>query len=139
MNCGIWWRLDKVSRHLYDVYKEGPEEVIANARYAFIDGLVAEAVDKPAVEKETTTDKIDKIVTNRVLAPFIFIIIMFTMFQLTFTIGTPFEKIIQIFFNALNHAIASYLPPGIITSLICDGIIGGVDNRRCVGYTIAFV
>ena len=122
----IMVEVDKVSRHLYDVYGEGPEEVIANARYAFIDGLVAEAVDKPAVEQETTTDKIDKIVTNRVLAPFIFVIIMFTMFQLTFTIGGPFEKLIQSFFSILTHAIHSYLPPGILSSLICDGIIAGV-------------
>ena len=122
----IMVEVDKVSKHLHDVYNEGPEEVIANARYAFIDGLIAEAVDKPEVEKETTTDKIDKIVTNRILAPFIFVIVMWMMFQLTFTIGTPFEKLIQMFFTALNHAIASYLPPGIVTSLICDGILGGV-------------
>ena len=122
----IMGEVDKVSRHLYDVYNESPEEVIANARYAFIDGLVAEAVDKPAVEKETTTDKIDKIVTNRILAPFIFILIMFLMFQLTFAIGNPFASLIQLFFNVLNHTIASYLPPGILTSLICEGVIGGV-------------
>ena len=71
----IMVEVDKVSKHLYDVYKEGPEEVIANARYAFIGGLMAEAVKRPAVEKESTTDKIDKIVTNRLLAPFIFLII----------------------------------------------------------------
>ena len=122
----IMAEVDKVSRHLYDVYNEGPEEVIANARYAFIDGLIAEAVDKPAVEMETTTDKIDKIVTNRILAPFIFVIIMFSMFQLTFTIGTPFEHMIQSFFSILTHAIHAYLPPGILSSLVCDGIIAGV-------------
>ena len=77
----IMVEVDKVSKHLYDVYKESPDEVIANARYAFIDGLVAEAVQKPEVEVETTTDKIDKIVTNRILAPFIFVIMMWGMFQ----------------------------------------------------------
>ncbi len=122
----IMAEVDKVSRHLYDVYNESPEEVIANSRYAFIDGLVAEAVDKPDVEKETTSDKIDKIVTNRILAPFIFVIIMFAMFQLTFTIGTPFELLIQSFFSILTHAISSYMPHGILTSLICNGIIAGV-------------
>ena len=122
----IMAEVDKVSRHLYDVYNESPEEVIANSRYAFIDGLVAEAVDKPDVEMETTSDKIDKIVTNRILAPFIFVIIMFAMFQLTFTIGTPFELLIQSFFSILTHAISSYMPHGILTSLICNGIIAGV-------------
>ena len=122
----IMVEVDKVSKHLYDVYKESPEEVIANARYAFIDGLMAEAVERPAVEVETTTDKIDKIVTNRVLAPFIFLIIMWGMFQLTFTIGQPFQSIIHTFFDFLKNIIASYLPAGLVSSLICNGIIAGV-------------
>ena len=119
---------DKVSKHLYDVYNEGPEEVIANARYAFIEGLMAEAVDRPAVEKETTTDKIDKIVTNRVLAPFIFIFIMYLMFQLTFTISGPFQLMIEHAFTALANWLAPILGGGWISSLICDGIIGGVGG-----------
>ncbi|WP_405270400.1 ferrous iron transport protein B [Methanobrevibacter sp.] len=119
---------DKVSKHLYDVYKEGPEEVIANARYAFIDGLMAEAVKKPDVEKETTTDKIDKIVTNRLLAPFIFIVIMWVMFQLTFTIGAPFQDMIDEAFGALGEFIAGFIANEYLSSFICDGIIGGVGG-----------
>ena len=122
----IMVEVDKVSKHLYDVYKESPEEVIANARYAFIDGLVAEAVQKPEVEMETTTDKIDKIVTNRILAPFIFLIMMWGMFQLTFTIGGPFQGAIHVGFQVLKNFIASYLPAGILSSLLCDGVIAGV-------------
>ncbi len=124
----IMIEVDKVSKHLYDVYKEGPEEVIANARYAFIDGLVAEAVSKPDVEKETMTDKIDKIVTNRILAPFIFIIIMWTMFQLTFTVGAPFQDMIDQGFGALSAWVGTFLGEGLLSSFVCDGIIGGVGG-----------
>ena len=124
----IFAEADKVSKHLYDVYKEGPEEVIANARYAFIDGLIGEAVKKPAVEKETMTDKIDKIVTNRLLAPFIFIIIMWAMFQLTFTIGAPFQDMIDEAFGALGDFVAGYIANEYLSSFICDGIIGGVGG-----------
>ena len=120
--------VDKVSKHLHDVYKEGPEEVIANARYAFIEGLMAEAVKRPAVEKETTTDKIDKIVTNRILAPFIFIIIMWVMFQLTFTIGAPFQDMIDQAFGALAEFVAGFIANEYLASFICDGIIGGVGG-----------
>ncbi|MBP3225897.1 MAG: ferrous iron transporter B, partial [Methanobrevibacter sp.] len=73
----IFIESDKVSRHLYDIYKESVEEVVANARYAFIDGLMAEAVERPAVETETITDKIDNIVTNRILAIPIFLLMMY--------------------------------------------------------------
>ena len=124
----IFAEVDKVSKHLYDVYNEGPEEVIANARYAFIDGLIAEAVQKPAVEKETMTDKIDKIVTNRILAPFIFVAIMWVMFQLTFTIGAPFQDMIDEAFGALGDFVAGFIANEYLSSFICDGIIGGVGG-----------
>ncbi|AMD16903.1 iron transporter FeoB [Methanobrevibacter sp. YE315] len=119
---------DKVAGHLHTIYNEGAEEVVANARYAFIDGLMAEAVKKPAVEKETMTDKIDKIVTNRLLAPFIFIIIMYAMFQLTFTIGAPFQDMIDELFGMIAGAVAEVLGEGLLSSFICDGIIGGVGG-----------
>ena len=120
--------VDRVSKHLHDVYKEGPEEVIANARYAFIDGLVAEAVKKPSVEKESTTDRIDKIVTNRLLAPFIFLFIMWVMFQLTFTIGAPFQDMIDQAFGSIAEFVAGYIANEYLASFICDGIIGGVGG-----------
>ena len=124
----IFAEVDKVSTHLRDVYGEGPEEVIANARYAFIGGLMAEAVKRPAVEKETTTDRIDKIVTNRLLAPFIFAFIMYVMFQLTFTIGAPFQDMIDEGFGMLAEAVAGFIGEGLLSSFICDGIIGGVGG-----------
>ncbi len=124
----IMAEVDKVSGHLHTIFNEGAEEVIANARYAFIGGLMAEAVKRPEVEKETTTDKIDKIVTNRLLAPFIFLIIMFVMFQLTFTIGAPFQGMIDQAFGLLAEFVASYLGDGLLASFVCDGIIGGVGG-----------
>ena len=128
MSSKIMMEVDKVSKHLIDVYNEGAEEVIANARYAFIDGLVAEAVKKPAVEKESTTDKIDRIVTNRLLAPFIFLIIMWAMFQLTFTIGAPFQDAIDQLFGYIAESVAGAIPNEYLASFICDGIIGGVGG-----------
>ncbi|WP_406532746.1 ferrous iron transport protein B [Methanobrevibacter sp.] len=124
----IMAEVDKVSGHLHTIYNEGAEEVVANARYAFIGGLMAEAVKRPEVEKETTTDKIDKIVTNRLLAPFIFLIIMVVMFQLTFTIGAPFQDMIDQAFGLLAEFVASYLGDGLLASFVCDGIIGGVGG-----------
>ncbi len=124
----IMIEVDKVSKHLYDVYKEGAEEVIANARYAFIGGLMAEAVKRPAVEKETTTDKIDKIVTNRLLAPFIFLGVIFLLFHLTFTISEPFCTLIDDGFAILGEFITSYISDPTLASFVCDGIIGGVGG-----------
>ncbi len=128
LSSKIMREVDRIAKHLSDVYDEGAEEVIANARYAFIGGLMAEAVKKPDVEKESLTDRIDKIVTNRLLAPFIFLGIMFIMFHLTFTIGAPFQEMIDAAFVALGEWVASLLGEGLFTSLICDGVIGGVGG-----------
>ena len=128
MSSKIMREVDKVAKHLGDVYNEGAEEVIANARYAFIDGLMAEAVKRPAVEKETTTDKIDKIVTNRLLAPFIFLIIMWALFQLTFTIGAPFQDMIDELFGVIAEWVGGFIANEYLASFICDGIIGGVGG-----------
>ncbi len=124
----IMMEVDKVSKHLIDIYNEGAEEVIANARYAFISGLMAESVKKPQVEKETTTDKIDKIITNRLLAPFIFLGIMFFMFHLTYTISAPFQGMIDNGFIMLADFVAGYISNEYLRSCVCNGIIGGVGG-----------
>ena len=124
----IMTETDKVAGHLHTIFNEGAEEVVANARYAFIGGLMAEAVKKPAVEKETTTDKIDKIVTNRILAIPIFLVIMYAMFQFTYTLGAPFQDMIDQAFGMLAEWVGSFIANEYLASFICDGIIGGVGG-----------
>ena len=124
----IMTEADKVAGHLHDLYDVGAEEVVANARYAYISGLMAEAVKRPAVEKETTTDKIDKNVTNRILAPFIFIFIMFLLFHLTFTISTPFCELIDGWFSWFGEYLAEAVGNEVLGSLLEKGIIGGVGG-----------
>ena len=124
----IMKEVDKVAGHLHDLYDEGAEEVVANARYAYIGGLMAEAVKRPAVEKESTTDKIDKYVTNRVLAPIIFIVIMYLLFHLTFTIATPFCDLIDGGFAWLGEYLAGAVGNEVLGSFLEKGIIGGVGG-----------
>ena len=124
----IMAELDKVAGHLQTIFNESAEEVVANARYAFIGGLMAEAVKRPAVEKETTTDKIDKIVTNRILAPIIFVAIMFLLFHLTFTISSPFCSLIDNGFVMLGSYVGSHVGNEVLSSLLDRGIICGVGG-----------
>ena len=124
----IMTEVDKIAGHLYSISNEGAEEVIANARYAFIDGLMTEAVKRPAIEKETTSDKIDKIVTNRILAIPIFVGIMFLLFALTFYISEPFCGAIDEFFVWLAEYLSTNISNEYLASFLCDGIIGGVGG-----------
>ena len=127
-SSAIMTEADKVAGHLHDLYDAGAEEVVANARYAYINGLMAEAVKRPDVEKETTTDKIDRIVTNRFLSLFIFIFVMFLLFHLTFTIATPFCDFIDEWFAWFGEYLAGAVGNEILGSFLQDGIIGGVGG-----------
>ncbi len=127
-SSSIFIETDKVSRHLYDIYGEGVEEVVAGARYAFIDGLMAEAVERPAVEGESISDKIDKIITNRVLAIPIFIIVMLVIFEVTYAVGSPFQELIEQGFAMLSGFVASFIPNYYVASFLCDAVIGGVGG-----------
>ena len=119
---------EKVKKHFKDIYNESSEEVIANARYAYIEGLLKEVLTKPATEKKTLTDKIDSIVTNRILGFPIFLVIMYLMFQITFTVAAPFQDWIDEGFGILGEMVAAALGDGMLTSFIVDGIIGGVGG-----------
>ncbi|KZX16464.1 ferrous iron transport protein B [Methanobrevibacter cuticularis] len=124
----IFKELDSLEKHLKDVFGEDPEEIIANYRYAFIDGLIKESVDKPDFEKPTTSDKIDKYVTNRLLGIPIFIAIMWLTFQITFTVAEPFQGLIEEGFTVLGDFLLSTLGENIVSSFLVDGIIGGVGG-----------
>lgn len=128
--CGkaIMREVRKVKKHLKDIFGEDSEEVIANARYAFIDGLVKETVSKPAVEKPTMTDKIDKIVTNRILGIPIFLAILYAMFQIVFTVGAPFQDLLASGFDMLKEGVLSTFGETFVSSLIANGIIDGVGS-----------
>ena len=124
----IMVEVDKVSKHLYDIYNEGSEEVIANARYAFIDGLIAEAVEKPEVEKPTISDKIDRILTNRILAIPIFLVVMWVMFQIVFTLGSPMQEFINAVFTQWGNIAAASIPNPYIASFVQKGLFCGVGG-----------
>lgn len=111
------------------------EALVADARYRYIEELVRKTVvKKKASEKPSVSDKIDRIVTNRVLAFPIFFLIMMGMFMLTFgSVGTFLSDLIEkLFNNFLSPQILNLLElanaPEWTQRLICSGIIGGVGG-----------
>ncbi|MBR2558014.1 MAG: ferrous iron transport protein B, partial [Methanobrevibacter sp.] len=118
----------KVKDHLEGIFGEGSEEVIANARYAFIDGLLKESLTKPNHLKVTISEKIDKIVTNRILGFPIFIVIMYAMFEIVFTFGAPFQDLIDEFFGILGDFNVGSLGETMLSSFLVNGLIGGVGG-----------
>ncbi|MBQ6813363.1 MAG: ferrous iron transport protein B [Methanobrevibacter sp.] len=119
---------EKVKNHLQDIFGEGSEEVIANARYAFIDGLLKEALTKPDHAKTTISEKIDRIVTNRILGFPIFLIIMFEMFDIVVNVAAPFQDFIDGLFGMLGDWIIATLGETMLSSFLVQGLIGGVGG-----------
>ncbi len=118
----------KIQEHLNQIYGEDVDTTIVDARYGFIAGLIQESVKKPKIDKITRSDLIDRIVTHKYLGIPVFLMIMWLTFQITFTLGAPLQDGIDYGFSFLATAATNYLGDGIISSLIADGIIGGVGS-----------
>ena len=107
---------------------EDAETLIADQRYGFITGLTAETVQRPKVERLSISDKIDTVITNRVLGLPIFLLIMYALLKFTFSGSEFMVGWFEGFFEWLGGAAAAVIPEGIFQSFIVDGIIGGVGG-----------
>ncbi len=147
---------DKIKQQLTDVpdvsaeiqelenqFDDDTESIITNERYTYISSVIEECVEKNRKKTETTSDKIDKIVTNRFLALPIFAVVMFLVYYISVTtvgtwatdwandgvfgdgwsfFGLEVPGIPVLIENALNAVnCADWL-----SSLILDGIVAGV-------------
>ena len=137
--------VDHIDAHIRDCETEmddDAESIITNQRYAYINTVVHKAVKKKArAEHLTISDKIDQIVTNRVLALPIFALVMILMYSLSmgtsiadggWSIGTfatdwtndvLFGELVP---NALGGFLESIGVAGWLYGLIMDGIVAGV-------------
>lgn len=111
--------------HLRKVHGDDAETLVADARYGFISGLLMDVLKKPAVEKVTATDKIDRIILNRWLGIPIFLLILYGVFQFTFVVSEPLINWIDMGLSWLAGQ-AVGISPLWLSSLVSDGIIGGV-------------
>jgi len=112
---------------------EDVETYMIERRYGFIKGLVQASVKGLSVERRLSiSDRIDEVVTNRVLGVPIFLGLMWATFNLVFKIGNPMADVIDAFFGWLAERSASFVTaigaPEWVASLIADGVIGGIGS-----------
>ena len=137
--------LDHIGQHVTDCENEmddDAESIITNQRYAYINGVVDKAVKKKArAEHLTVSDKIDQLVTNRILALPIFAAIMWLMYAIAMgtsvadggigigTFATDWTNDVlfgEIVPNALGGFLEGIGVAGWLYGLIMDGIVAGV-------------
>ena len=137
--------LAHIEQHIADCEAEmddDAESIITNQRYAYISTVVSKSVKKkPRTENLTVSDKVDRIVTNRIFALPIFALVMFLMYSLSmgtsiadggwsigtfatdWTNDTLFGEIVP---NALGGLLESLGIADWLYGLIMDGIVAGV-------------
>ena len=119
---------------LEDKFDDDTESIITNERYVYISSIIGQCYSKSAKGKKlTTSDKIDRIVTNRWLALPIFAVVMFVVYYVSVTtVGTIvtdwtndvlFGEIIP---PAIESALEAVHCAAWLQGLILDGIVAGV-------------
>ena len=120
-------------KEMEDKFDDDTESIITNERYVYISSIIGECVTKNSKEKLTTSDKIDRIVTNRWLALPIFAVVMFVVYYVSVTTVGAFVT------DWTNDVLfGEIIPPAIesglnaigcadwLQGLILDGIVAGV-------------
>ncbi len=110
------------------LFEEDAETVIAEARYGFIAGALKETMRLSAKAKRTVSDRIDQVLTNRILGFPVFVLFMYLLFQGTFTMGAYPVAWIETGVELLARIADHIIPPGMFHDLMIDGVIGGVGG-----------
>lgn len=119
-----------VSDHLHKTMEVYPEAIIADHRYGFIKSIVIQGVVTHSFDKDRlyTSDKIDKVLTNRLLGPVVMLSILFGLYQFTFSWSEIPVGWMEMFFGWLGGVVETTLPNGILKSMIISGVINGVGG-----------
>ena len=107
-----------------------PEAVIADYRYGFITALMRQGVltREPLHQRIDLSDRIDRVLTHRLLGPMIMVGVLFAVYQLTFTLGEVPMGLTAALFNWMGDMVRSTLPPGLLRSMLISGVIDGVGG-----------
>ncbi|MCR5520022.1 MAG: ferrous iron transport protein B [Bacteroidales bacterium] len=120
---------DEEEERIQRILGTNAESAIVDAKYAFIQGALAETYTHGSkAPRHTFTDKIDAIVTNKWLAFPIFIAILYLIFYATFTLGEYPMNWIDWLVGKFGDLVASVMVDGWLKDLVVDGIIAGVGS-----------
>ncbi|MDT3402909.1 ferrous iron transport protein B [Mucilaginibacter terrae] len=99
------------------------------ARYNYINELLYDTVKKESTAKEeTTSNRIDKILTHRVFGFLIFFGILLFIFQAIFAWSSYPMEMIEALFVWMQQGVHNLLPAGPLTDLLADGIVAGLSG-----------
>ncbi|MDX6692881.1 MAG: ferrous iron transport protein [Blastocatellia bacterium] len=99
------------------------------ARYGWIESVVKESVaNRHAAQRSSLTERIDALITHRLLGPVLLLLIMLLVFQAIFSWAQLPMDLIDKGFGALGNFTRNQLPAGLLADLLVDGVIAGVGG-----------
>ncbi len=120
----------KVSHHLLNTLDTYPEAMIADQRYGYIKSILKQGVIHHKYDRNRlhSSDRIDKVLTNRFVGPLIMLAVIAVLYHFTFTYSELPVGWLESFFGWLGSILSAVLPEGMLKSLIVSGIIDGVGG-----------
>lgn len=120
----------KTSDHTQKTLDVFPEALIADHRYGYIKSILRQGVvtHKFDTDRLYTSDKIDKVLTNRLVGPAIMLLILFGVYQFTFSWSEIPVAWLGNAFSWLGNMVENTLPDGLLKSMIISGVIDGVGG-----------
>lgn len=119
---------DRARAHVETIFGDDAEIAIADRRYGFVSGACREALVETLQQRVDWSDRVDSVVTNRLLGLPIFFGLMWLMFEMVFRLGNPLLGLLAKLFAWLHTTLTVYLPEGQFRSLVVDGVVGGVGG-----------
>src|SRR5262245_10852905 len=102
--------------------------VEARTRYGWIRQATAGCLQRPEQRRTSWTDRLDAVLTHRVLGLLVFLALMFLVFQSIFIWADYLMQPIRLGQKALGGWVSSLMDPGPLRSLLADGIVNGVGS-----------
>ena len=119
---------ERLREHLSDTLDEEPDSIIADHRYGYIAGITRQVIKRRVEERLNLSDKIDKVLTNRIIGPAFMLFVIYLIYTFTFKVSELPTAWLENFFSYLKGIVCHLLPQGILRSLIVSGIIDGVGS-----------
>ncbi len=105
-----------------------PIDMECNSRYAWAEKSLIGVISAGQDDGVSVTDRLDAVLAHRVLGPLCFVAVMFLIFQAIYSLaGYPMDMITDVS-GFVSDLVAAVIPPGMLRSLLVDGVIAGVGG-----------
>jgi len=118
----------KVYKHTMNTLEEEPEGIIADHRYGFIAGVTKKVVKRKIESRLNLSDRIDKVLTNRIVGPLLMLAVLYGLYEFTFWASKTPLAFVESLVGGVRQIVAGFLPEGNLRSLIVSGVIDGVGG-----------